>query len=198
MAGKINEKISDAVENMDDKTIYYILGGILLVIFLLDYFVLMRPQLATLTKITPEIKILSEDISKAKTDMQRLPQYKKQVAELEQKILAENLKMEAKEEVPLILEHLSEIALANDIKISQIMPNEIDSEIILENNERVYFALPIEIEARAGYHNFGKFINEIEKGEVALRVKTLSVASTNDKRQHSIKLTLESIVYEEL
>ncbi len=194
----VKEKISSTVEKLDDKTIYYILGGILLVVFLLDYFVLMRPQLATLTKINPEIKKLSDDISRAKTDIQRLPQYKKQMAGLEAKIADENGKMELREEVPLILEHLSQIALKHDVKINQIMPNNIDSEIILENEDRVYYSMPIEIEARAGYHNFGKFIDAVEKGGIFLKVKTMMVASSGDKREHVIKLTLESIVYEEL
>lgn len=196
MKNDLKDKISEKFEKMDDKTLYYIFGGVLLLVFLLDYFVLMRPQLATLTKINPELKILAGDIEKAKTEITKLDQYKKEVSRLEDAIKKENEKVEPREEVPLILEHISRLANTNGVKITQIMPNVIDSEIVLENNDRVYYSLPIDIEAKAGYHNFGRFIDTIEQGEIFLQVKKLTIASTANTKDHSIKLTLDAIVYE--
>jgi len=196
MKNDLKEKFNEKFEKMDDKTLYYIFGGILLLVFLLDYFVLMRPQLATLTKINPELKILSTDIEKAKVEITKLDQYKKEVVRMEDAIKKENEKVEPREEVPLILEHVSRLANTNGVKINQIMPNVIDSEIVLENNERVYYLLPIEIEAKAGYHNLGRFINTIEQGEIFLKVKKLTIAAVANTKEHSIKLTLDAIVYE--
>ena len=65
----LQNKISSYIESVDEKVIYYILGGILFSVFLLDYFVLMRPQIASLSKISPEIRLLSDDINKAKDDI---------------------------------------------------------------------------------------------------------------------------------
>ncbi|MGE0269003.1 MAG: type 4a pilus biogenesis protein PilO [Candidatus Omnitrophota bacterium] len=196
MKNDLKEKFNEKFEKLDDKTLYYIFGGVLLLVFLLDYFVLMRPQLATLTKINPELKILAVDIDKAKGEIMKLDQYQKEVARLEGVIKKENEKVEPREEVPLILEHVSRLANDNGVKINQIMPNVIDSEIVLENNDRVYYALPIEIEARAGYHNLGRFIDVIERGEIFLKVTKLTIASSTNTKEHSIKLTLGAIVYE--
>ncbi|MBP9854561.1 MAG: type 4a pilus biogenesis protein PilO [Candidatus Omnitrophica bacterium] len=196
MKNNVKEQFKEKFEKMDEKTIYIIFAAVLFSVFLLDYFVLMRPQLAALTKINPEIKILSDDIAKAKIDITKLDQYQKNVVELEEGIQKENKKVEPKEDVPLILEHISRLANKNGVKINQIMPNAVDSEIVLENNERVYYSLPIEVEAKAGYHNFGRFINAIENGDKFLRVKKLTMASMAGAKDHSVKLTLEAIVYE--
>ena len=47
----------------------------------------MQPQLATLSKIGPEIKILSEDLKKVKADFQNIEQYKSEVARLKQRLV---------------------------------------------------------------------------------------------------------------
>lgn len=198
MKSNLKESIRSKMDGMDAKMFYVILGVALLAVFLLDYFLLMSPQLNTLTKINPEIKQLQEDITKAKNNSQRLPQYEGQVVQLEADIKQENTKVELRDEVPLILEHISRIASENKVKINQIMPNVIDSEIVLENDERIYYDLPIDIEAKAAYHNVGRFVNAIEKGPIFLSVGELTVAAIEGRKQLSVKITFDALVYDEI
>jgi len=193
---KFFDKITSTVENMDEKQRYYIFAGILVFIFLLDYYILMRPQLATLTKIIPEINILEKDLKSAKNDIQRLEQYNIEVERLKEEVDTINLRIEAREEVPLILERLSLMANQNGVRLDQIMPNTLDQELILENNKRSYYALPILIEVRSDYHSFGRFLNQIERSDVFLSVENFTIAAAKDTKNHAIKLRLEAIVYE--
>ena len=68
----IREKITSIFEKIDGNNRYYVLVGFMALVFLLDYFVLMRPQLAALGKINPEINAVSDNIKKAKADMKKL------------------------------------------------------------------------------------------------------------------------------
>ena len=69
---KIPEQISSVFSKVEGKNRYYVFVGILFVVFLLDYFLLMSPQLSSLKKINPEIRTLSENIKKAKADIDKL------------------------------------------------------------------------------------------------------------------------------
>ena len=195
---KIANKISSYLESVDEKTIYYLLGGVLFFVFLLDYFILMKPQISTLVKISPEINLLSDDIAKAKNDIQRFQQYKKEVEDLKGKVKKSNKKLKFKEEVPLILENISFMADNNGIIIDRVMPNFPEQKVLLENNERRYYGLPIFIKARSNYHDFGSFLNQIENGDIFFNVSSFAVVATTGKRKHVIEIVLDAVIYEEL
>lgn len=194
----LQNKISAYVESVDEKVIYYILGGILFSVFLLDYFVLMRPQIASLSKISPEIRILSEDIQKAKDDILRSKQYELQVEKLREDVAKSNAKLKFREEVPVILENISRMADGNGVEIDQIMPDVQDQQVLLENNERCYYSLPISIKARSSYHDFGRFLSQLESGEIFINVSSFGVVSSRREKKHLVEVILDAVVYEEL
>lgn len=198
MNAKIFDKISSVFEKVDGKNRYYVFIGILLAVFLLDYFLLMSPQLSALRKISPEIDILSGDIKKAKEDMGKLDAYKSDLAQMNKKFDEANLKIKSREEIAIILEYIANVASETGIKIDQIMPDTLGQELLIENNQRKYFDLPIYMEARSGYHNFGRFLNEIDRNDISLRIGTFTVIATGDMRNHMIKLTFRVTVFEEV
>ncbi|MDO8581114.1 MAG: type 4a pilus biogenesis protein PilO [Candidatus Omnitrophota bacterium] len=193
-----SKAVSTLISNIDEKYRYYIGGGVLLFLFLLDYFIIMGPQLNNLTKMTPQCKLMEEDIQKAETDIQNKENYQKQVKDLSAKITEEDVKIRSKEEVPLTLEYISRLADENNIRIDQIKPNTAGQNKLLENKGRRYFAVPIVLEAKGGYHDVGKFLNQIESGDVFFNIKDFSMTSLGESKYHKIKLTLEAITYEKL
>jgi len=198
MKNDYTEKLKSTLENMDEKTRYLIFGGILLFIFLIDYFLIMGPQLSTLNKITPEIKILKEDMTKTKQDFLRLAQYRIQLNKMTEQVEQMNLKIKTKDDMPFILGEISRMANDNNVKIDQIMPNMDGLETLLEQKDKIYYSLPIVIHAQGSYHNFGRFINNIEQANIFLNVKSFNIIGQKNPRFHSIKLTLSSVIYQDL
>lgn len=197
MSAEIPNKISSALGKIEGNNRYYVLFFILAMVFLLDYFLLMSPQLASLRKINPEIKIVANDINKAKEDMKQLSAYQNNLDQLSQKFDQANLKVKSKDEIPLILEHIANVAGETGVKIDQITPDTLDQELLTENSQGKYLDLPIYIEARSGYHNFGRFLNKINEEGVPLRVGAFTILATNDSRFHLVKLTFRATVFEE-
>jgi len=150
-----------------------------------------------LSKLNPKIEILSDDITKTKDDIARIDQYKAQVVELEASVSNVELKVNSRNEVPLILEYISRAADKYGVQIDQIMPNTQDQELVLEGSHRTYYALPIFIEATTGYHNFGRFLGEIETGDIYLDAVSFTIASVGESSLHRAKMTLEAVVYED-
>ncbi len=196
MSINVSDKISSLFEKVDGNNRYYVLLAILLVVFLLDYFFLMSPQLAALQKINPEIKTVSSDIEKVKKEMQNLAGYEKNLEELSEKFDAANLKVKSRDEMPSILEHIARLANDHGVKIDQIMPDTLDKELLTENSQRKYYDLPIYMEARSGYHNFGRFLNAVRNDSVSLRVGDFTIVATNDTRYHLLKLTFRATIFE--
>jgi len=191
------DKVIGKLQDMEPKNWYIVFAAIIVVILALDYFLVMRPQLGTLSKMNPEIKTLSDNLKKTKDDIGKITEYKTQVQDLKGKVDQLRLRVRTKQEVPFIIEKISRIAHKNDLKIDQIMPNTADESVLLDHLERTYFDLPILIEARSTYHDFGRFINALESDDTFFKVDEFTVAAMAGSRLNTVKMTLKTIVYEE-
>lgn len=191
------DKITSALPQINEKNRNYVLGGILFAVFAVYYFIIMQPQLAALRALNPEIAILQEDLKKAKDDIGRLNVYLKQVSEFDDKVATLGGQVRSKEEVHLIMESISVLANENRIRVEQVVPVFDGQKQLLKTKEGVYYSLPITMDVRGGYHDFGRFLNDIENNQVSLKVKKFSiVASPQDNMKHVIKLTLDAIIIE--
>jgi Tfp pilus assembly protein PilO len=195
---KINpqEKINALLEKIDEKNRYYIFIGLLLFLFLLDYLLLMRPQLSALTKIGPEIKLLSEDLKKAKDDIKRVDFYKQEVARFHEKVDDIQGRVKYREEIPLVLERISRIAMENNVKIDQIIPQSGTQKPILDAKDKKYFRLPISVDARGKYHDLGRFLNALERDRLAMFPLSLTISSGGEGKLHAAKLSVAAVVIE--
>ncbi len=194
----ILEQISMKINSLDDKSRYYLFGFVLLSVFILDYFAFMSPQLAALRKITPQISITKSDIETLKHDQKSLPEYRLEIDALKEKVDIAQIKVRSRNEVPLILEAISNTASKNKIRIDEIMPKPDDQVKLIGDNDRQYYSLPIVLEAKSSYHDFGRFLNQVEQGNIFLTVKDFTIRNLPDSKMNSIKLTLLAIVYEKM
>ncbi len=194
----VSEKIAEVLKKLEGKNIYYVFIGVLVVIFLLDYFIIMGPQLSALSKVSGEVKALSTQVTNTETAIQRLNTYRQQIKTLKKDIQEENLKVTLKDDVPLVLAEISRVAIANHFQINQIMPDVSQEQLLLEDKERRYFRLPVLIEAQSSYHNFGRFLNKIENLETILNIDTFSVVAGRQGKLHKIKIKLSMIMFEKV
>ncbi|HBR14609.1 MAG TPA: hypothetical protein DD723_03565 [Candidatus Omnitrophica bacterium] len=192
------ENILSIIGKVDEKKRFYLFIGVLVFVFLLDYLILMRPQLSTLMKINPEINILSQDIKQTQDDLLKISFYKSEVDRLRKNIKEVNQMIRSKDEVPLILERISRLANQNSIKIDQIMPNTQGQEILLDNKEQKYFKLPVLVEARGGFHNLGRFLNTIENDKMIVTIVDFDITKLNETNTLAVRLTLEAVIFEEI
>jgi Tfp pilus assembly protein PilO len=183
---------------MDPKNVFYVSLGIFILFFLLDYFLIMNPfQIAPLQKLGPQIKTLSEDIKTAQGDISKLKEYEKE-ADRQQSLLEEaRMSLRSKEEVPILLQNISVLADDNGVQIDQIMPDSPSQETLVENKDRIYYQLPIQIEAQSGFHNFGRFLNQLENENTFMKLDAFSVLWDNEAATNRMKLTLNAIIYED-
>ena len=186
------------LDQLNPKYRYCVFGGVLIFILLITYFVFTRPQVEQLKKITPQIKTLSDDLQKAKANIQQRAHYETRLEALKDSIQKIKVGVLTREDVPLILEQISQLAAKNRVKINQLMPRPEEEKSLLAYDQLNYFVLPIFMEARAGYHDFGRFLNALEKENLSFKIQELSIISIEGSLNHAIKLTLQSILVEEI
>lgn len=184
-------------EKLDEPKRNFLYAGVILLFFMLDYFLFMGPlQVKPLKEISDKSKVLKEDIIKAENDIKRMNDYVKQVSDLKTEIEEINNRIKLKDETPLILEHISSIVNKESAKINQIMPDVEGERLILEDKDKKYNSLPINIELKAGYHKFGRILNQIENGKIFFNVSEFTLSSKEEAGDIDAILTLNALILE--
>jgi Tfp pilus assembly protein PilO len=196
MNPKVIEKLEPLLEKINEKNLPFVMVGCVLAIIAIDFFLILTPQLSSLGKINPKIKTISDELKATKENIDKMGYYVSQSNKLKIKFDEISARVKSREEIPIILERISRLALKYNVKIDEITPDQNNQKQLLKEKERKYYALPILIEANSDFHNFGRFLNQIETDDVILLISAFKIVSRGESRQEDIKLTLEAIVYD--
>ncbi len=194
MSSKISRQ---TISEMAGKYPAYTVIGLLVGVLLIDYFGVMQFQLSTLMSLNPQISKLSREVEVAKNNIQRMPQYRNELRALEEKIVHLNLKIKLREEIPLVLENISRMSNPNNVNIDRVMPDTSLEDPVLKNKEGQYFSVPVSVEASSGYHDFGRFLYQLEMEGVFWDILDFTIAAnSSDSMKHIIKLNLNTIIFD--
>lgn len=192
---KSQEKFFSFIQKLNQTNIYYILGCFLLVVFLLDYFLIMKQQMDSLNTLNPKLTLLKQEMEETKNNIQKSGVYQTQIARLKEQLKKGGYKIPAKEEMSSVLDGISRIANQNKIKIDQMIPGQGGREVLQKDGEDKYYAFPVLVEAKGGYHDIGRFIDQLEKDSIYKNVSALTVeANAQDSAHHTVKLTIKTIL----
>ena len=192
------DPVIEKLKKLDPKYHYYILGGVLALVFLLNHFLLLGPLLGSLNKMGAQISELNQNLQSVKSDMARIDQNRVQLEKIRSQINEVKIKIRSRQEVPLILEDISRIANQYGVKIDQLMPMKDQKELLAKQQDVEYYALPILIQARSSYHDLGYFLAQLETDKIFYTVGNLSItASPKDTTRHMVQLTVKAVISEE-
>ena len=188
-------KILGYFNNLNDQARYAILGGAVVLIILLDVFLLVLPQISGIADVNDQIKKLSADAQQVLTDRQRINQLKKNLREARVRLSSLSMKVRSIQEVPAILSTISSIANEYGVKIDQLVPEKNQQEALTADADGKYYALPILIKARCGYHMFGRFLNKLENENMYFILKDFIIQNDEkDTNMHLFSLTINIIL----
>lgn len=169
-----------------------ILGGILV----LDFLLILSFQLRALNALGPQLREAKDQLATAQNDIQRMPQYQAELTKLRGQKTALEGRVKKREEIPQLVEHISQLASQNHIALLQILSDFEAQKFLVKNPEGTYYRVPIMLEAKGGYHQFGRFMDQLETlgGTEIAELSVFSGAADPDR--HAIKLILQVIVLE--
>lgn len=191
------DPIIDQLKKMDPKYHYYFLGGALLLIFLINYFLLLKPLLGSLNKVNGEISEVRHNIQDVRNDVARVGQNRDQLEKIKNQVNEVKVKIRSAQEVPLILEDISRIASDQGIKIDQLMPLKDQKVLLAKQKDVEYYALPILVQARSSYHDLGRWLAQLEERKTFYNVGSLSILTNpKDTMRHQVQLTVKAAIFE--
>lgn len=181
--------------NMDNKKLLLIATASVIAIYL-DFMLIIKPQVRSITG-TMQKKAQKQQ------DLKNLMKYSNNLKELEDKQSAEKQKLLLKakkiipeEQLPLLLQNLSETANKNDVRVLQIKPFK-ESPGKSDKGSAVIGAIPllIKLDLVCGYHNLGRFINNLENAQIFIAVQEMKItAQQTDYFRQKVNLTLRTYV----
>ncbi len=188
------QNVMRGINRADIKVRYGIFAGILLAAFALDYFLLMGPQIRSLKGLEEAVKTASADVERVSNDLQRTRQLKDGLNSSRAELEAMSLKVRSLQEVPVILEEISRTANQFNVKIDQVKPLPESQETLISAPEGKYYALPIVIQARSGYHMFGHFLSTLESGHLFFTIRDWHMQADQDAKGLLVQATLKVVL----
>jgi Tfp pilus assembly protein PilO len=168
---------------------------ILLAIFMVDLFTMMKFQWAALQKIGRDNQALRVDIDRLKVDLKGIDQKKIELKDSRSQMEAMNIKIRSITEVSSIQEDISRIASGSGIKIEQLTPQSASQRLLVSSGGVKYYVLPIMLQATSGFHKFGHFIGQLESESLMLTTSNLSIEDQGgDINHHNIKATFKVVL----
>ena len=159
-----------------------------------------RPLMRESNELTKRVTIARDQLKALEIATANEAALKEQHRQLQETVKSLRSLLPAEEELPRVIELLSDLASQSQVKIQTIFPQRQAETLEEPNNPKseskeplVYKEVLIQIDALAGYHELGTFLSLVESGEKPMQVSSLRISSDlkESKRLH-IKLLIQS------
>ena len=178
----------------EEKKKFLIIGILSAVLLFLDIFFVIRPLFHKSSDLKMRIVAVEKNIDDVTQNISTLPKTEKKLEDLKSEQALYEKSFPKEEEVPSLLESLSRVAASSSVDIIAIKPIKIEPNYI-EKNPKPFHEIPIELQAKGGYHQIGQFINKLERLDRFMEVKDLKISQDNTTpRRHYLKLLLSTYI----
>jgi len=162
----------------------------------LYYNLLLKPQFSGFMANTREFRVTRERVKNEEIMIANEAGIKRQHENYAKQAEYLEKRLPGQDQISSLLEDFSKVAESSGVKILRIKPLETpaaSSKQKVTNN--AYTEFPILIEARAGYHQLGAFVNKVEGMDRFIKVTDIDIAGIDkDPRRHDIKMRIITYV----
>lgn len=148
------------------------LGGLIVAILVLDYFLVYSPNADQISKRTQEIENSRNEREKKKKEVANIPKLKQQMAQLDGRLKEVVAQLPDRKEIPDLLSTISSKVKESGLDILVFRPRG-------ENIQEFYAEIPVDIVVRGGFHNVVTFFDEV--GRMSRLVNIANIELRNPK-----------------
>jgi len=167
-------KIRDRLQ-LDDKKLTFVIIGCLLIFAFLDFRFFIRLQLNALKKLDPQIVKVKNDLDALNKGLAVMRDSSNKHAQADKEIALKVKKIVTEDELPSLLQSISEMAKYDNVKITLLKPSR---EIQKAGNKAAAektSSLLITLNLLSDYYHLVKFINDLENAEVFMAVQNIRI-----------------------
>lgn len=151
------------------------------------------PQVVSVFGAFGKISKLKAEVKGMKADISTIDKLKNDLAGYDGRIERYIKMLPAEQEIPALLESLAVMARDANVRIVAITP--VSGKEAEGEKGRVYQEMPIQISARSGYHELGRFLASLESSPRFMKVVDMEVhGNKTAPKKHDIDLMLTTYV----
>ena len=160
------------------------------------YAYVVQPMAQGIGRLREELRRARIQASATEQAVARAPQLKREQEELTGEVAQRRNALPTERELASVIQFLSDLSSQTSVKIQSIFPQRPADEAASNRltgtpAEPLYQDVPIQIDAVAGFHQFGSFLSRAEHGPHVLRVRSLRISGNpREPRRHIIKLVM--------
>ena len=180
-----------------EKQKLYVLFGIFGIAAIIVYYnLLLKPQFLSFIANNREFQAIKTRVRAAETLIANRERIKRQYESLDRQSALLEKRLPGQDEISSLLGDFSSIAESSGVKILRVKPLEVAGGVLQAGEEGGYYSIfPILIEARAGYHQCGVFINKLENMDKLIKIDDIDIKGRiDDPRHHDIRLRVRTYV----
>ena len=166
---------------------------------------IVRPLMREVSRLTQQVREAREQLKLLEASTANENALREQHRQLEETVLALRKLLPGEEELPAVIELVSDMASHSQVKIQTIFPQRPVGEGAGDKKDKdtgrdagpkppvVYKNVLIQIDALAGFHQLGTFLSLIEQGDKPMQIANLRLSQDpKETRRLRIKLLLQS------
>ena len=147
----------------------------------------LKPHVTSCVRAVIKVNKLHSDLKSAQADIRNIGKYKNSLDAHKEKVERYEKMLPAEQEIPNLLENLSAMAKSSSVKIVGITP----AVTKQAQKDQIYQEIPILISAKSGYHELGKFLDNLENSDRFMKVADIAIKSNyTTPRKHDVELLI--------
>lgn len=153
------------------------------------YFLLLSPLQARVTELDARAASVQRELIKSRAIVADLERFRREIAELEQRLAALKERLPTEKETPTLYRSLSTAAVRAGLAVALFQPRE-------PRNKDFYAEIPVTLTAEGTYHQLGEFFESVAKLPRVVNVADLKLSAASlGKSSLRAELTLATYMY---
>jgi type IV pilus assembly protein PilO len=165
-----NKFLNEKLIKLDAKQKYAILAAAMVLPVVLFYFLLYSPKQEEITQLERSKSNLEQEISRLTATARKIEEHRAQLAETERKFKLAAILIPEEKEIPSLLTNISSLATNSGLEVLTFRPRP-------EVSHEFYAEIPVDIQVKGSYHNFGYFLYQVSKLSRIVSVANIRMGS---------------------
>jgi len=168
-----------------------LLAGIGLVLWVV-FFILPQSRMSAQARL--EILAIQQKLAGVREDLKRLPAMKDELTRLTTEGVFSSVSRPPEEQLPELLGSIAQMARTSQVRLLAVKPKmELNA---LTPGPSGYLEMPLYLEAAAGYHQIGAFLDLLENSQHLVRLDEFNIKSDDtDPWRHRAVFTLRAYLF---
>lgn len=186
------EKAKEFLQDEEKRTYFILASSVLFAVLYLSLVIF--PKTNALFRSSRSIREIRDDMELVKSRLSRMDDFNRKLEKLRTEYKGYSRQLPSEKEMSRLLEDLAATAKKSDVRLISVTPLEAD-ETDVGTGKIYYRSIPITVTAKAGYHQLGHFVNDLEQGGRFITVQDLKVSNDpRTPRLHNVKLVIKAYV----